>query len=312
MAKEATAISQLIFLARQRPIMDLDDEVTIALPEGRPPTRPVVHGFDDDHQVTHRISRRDMKKPLIAATIAAASIATFGITVRLTRRAPEVQVAAAAAAPAAPAPAEKPIIAPPPAPVVAPAPPPPAPKPALVDLALESQPAGATVIVVDRGQSSLAGTTPLSLSLDPSRQYDVVFTLAGRAPKLEHVDPHATQHVAVELPAPEAAPAPAPVETPPAPPPPPRHHVRAHAQARAAAAPKPSGTGVLMISAKPPCDITIDGESTGLVTPQRAIRLAAGPHKITLSNAQEHIKSSMTVTISANYPTKLIRDLMNK
>jgi hypothetical protein len=310
MAKEATAISQLIFLARQRPIMDLDDEVTVALPEGRPRTRPIVHGFDDDHQVTHRISRRDMKKPLIAATIAAASLATFGITVRLTRHAP---VAAAAAAPA---PVEKPIVAPPPvvapppAPVVAPAPPPPAPKPALVDLALESQPAGATVMVVDRGQSSLAGTTPLSLSLDPSRQYDVVFTLAGRAPKLEHVDPHATQHVAVELPAPEAEPA--PVEAPPAPPAPARHHARAHAQARAAAAPKPSGTGVLMISAKPPCDITIDGESTGLVTPQRSIRLAAGPHKITLSNAQEHIKSSMTVTISANHPTKLIRDLMNK
>lgn len=161
-------------------------------------------------------------------------------------------------------------------------------------------------MVVDRGHGSLAGTTPLSLSLDPSREYDVVFTLAGRAPKLEHVAPKASQHLAVELPAPEAAQA--PVEAP-APPAPTHHH--AHAQARVAAA-KPSGTGVLLISAKPPCDIAIDGKPTGMVTPQRSIRLAAGQHQITLSNAQQHVKSSMTVTISANHPTKLIRDLMNK
>jgi len=73
---------------------------------------------------------------------------------------------------------------------------------------------------------------------------------------------------------------------------------------------EPAGEGVLMISSKPPCEIYVDGTPTGLTTPQRAIKLAAGKHKITLVNATEKIKKTISVQIAAEQPTKVIQDLM--
>ena len=65
-----------------------------------------------------------------------------------------------------------------------------------------------------------------------------------------------------------------------------------------------------MISSKPPCEILIDGKRTGLMTPQRAIRLAPGSHRIELVNEAEAIRSTATVEISVDQPTKLIRNFM--
>jgi hypothetical protein len=65
-----------------------------------------------------------------------------------------------------------------------------------------------------------------------------------------------------------------------------------------------------MISSKPPCEIYVDGAPTGLTTPQRAIKLSAGKHKITLVNAAEKIKKTIAVEIVADQPTKVIQDLM--
>jgi PEGA domain len=73
---------------------------------------------------------------------------------------------------------------------------------------------------------------------------------------------------------------------------------------------KPAGEGTLMISSKPPCEIYVDGKATGLMTPQRAIKLAAGSHKITLVNAAEKLKKTLAVQITADQPTKVIQDLM--
>jgi len=70
--------------------------------------------------------------------------------------------------------------------------------------------------------------------------------------------------------------------------------------------------GVLMVSAKPPCEIIVDGKDTGLMTPQRAIPLAAGAHKITFVNAAQSINKTVVVKIEADKPTKLIQDLMKK
>jgi hypothetical protein len=70
------------------------------------------------------------------------------------------------------------------------------------------------------------------------------------------------------------------------------------------------GSGTLMISSKPPCEIMIDGKATGLLTPQRGIPLAAGAHKITLVNAGEHIEKTLMVQINADQPTKLVKDLL--
>jgi hypothetical protein len=72
------------------------------------------------------------------------------------------------------------------------------------------------------------------------------------------------------------------------------------------------GEGTLMVSSKPPCEIYIDGKATGLTTPQKSIALSAGSHKITFVNAAENIKKTVSVSITADKPTKLIQDLMAK
>lgn len=69
------------------------------------------------------------------------------------------------------------------------------------------------------------------------------------------------------------------------------------------------GNGVLMLSSKPPCEIQIDGKPTGLMTPQRALSLSAGTHKVTLVNPAQKIKKSFAVEITADEPTKVIQDL---
>jgi hypothetical protein len=73
-----------------------------------------------------------------------------------------------------------------------------------------------------------------------------------------------------------------------------------------------AGEGTLMVSSKPPCEIVIDGKSTGLTTPQRAITLSAGVHKVTFVNQVEGIKKTVSVSITADESTKLIQDLMKK
>ncbi len=73
-----------------------------------------------------------------------------------------------------------------------------------------------------------------------------------------------------------------------------------------------TGLGTLMIGSKPPCDIYIDGEHTGLKTPQRAIELGAGTHQVTLVNTELDIKKSFTVKIRSGKRTRAIHDLTGK
>ena len=70
------------------------------------------------------------------------------------------------------------------------------------------------------------------------------------------------------------------------------------------------GNGVLMISSKPPCEIWVDGASTGLMTPQRAMSLPAGKHKITLVSSDKAHKKTIAVEITADKSTKVIQDLL--
>ena len=67
-----------------------------------------------------------------------------------------------------------------------------------------------------------------------------------------------------------------------------------------------------LLGAKPPCDIYIDGKSTGLKTPQRDIKLSAGHHKVTLMNNEFSIKESFTVEIKAGTPTKMVKDFSDR
>lgn len=249
-------------------------------------------------------------------------------------------VAVAAAAPVAPtetAPVVAPVtpVAAAPAPAVVAPPVATAPTPGptvahLVSVRFDSQPAGATVMLVDGGKTSFLGTAPVDASVDSSRAYDVVFTLEGHPTTVQHLDAAATQHVTALLSgsapaAPQVAVAVAHAPTPAPVAPAPVHHHAApaplvpaptapeaptKARAPAKAAPAAAGTGVLMVSSKPPCDIVIDGRPTGLTTPQRAIALPAGSHRVTLVNASENLTKTVNVTITADQPTKLIQNLL--
>jgi hypothetical protein len=235
---------------------------------------------------------------------------------------------APAPAPAAPAPA--------PAPVPAPAP-----SAELVDVLFLSNPPGANVVLVDDGKTIPIGATPVSASIDASHTYEAVFALEGHQTRIEKLDPKRDRKFSIDLrsgkatiakaadaePAPAPAPAavakteptPAPKAEPKAKAEPKRESRRSKkvaaadppkAEAKKAADPAASGggSGVLMVAAKPPCEIYIDGKPTGLVTPQRSIDLPAGTHKVTLVNKDAKIKKTIAIKITAGKPTKLIQD----
>jgi PEGA domain len=76
---------------------------------------------------------------------------------------------------------------------------------------------------------------------------------------------------------------------------------------------KPAGgDGTLLLGSKPPCDILVDGSSTGLHTPQRDMKLPAGKHKITLVNDELGIKETFTVSITAGQTEKQVKDFSDK
>ena len=184
----------------------------------------------------------------------------------------------------------------------------------------------------------MLGPTPVSASLDPSHSYDVMLAVPGRAAQLRHVDLGTMHELAVDLdgdpaldkvaahdpPVPPVvvvhlAPRPPATLAPAAPP---HHHSMPHAAIvtpafdAPSAAPRPSqvapatgaGNGVLMVSAKPPCEIIIDGRATHLVTPQRSIPLTSGAHAVTLVNVSVGIKKTIAVKVDAKKPTKVIQD----
>ena len=220
-------------------------------------------------------------------------------------------------------------------------------KPVFVDVRIDSTPSGADVSLVDRGKTTFLGTTPINASVDPSRSYDVVFTYANKPTRVEHLDPRKTTRLAItlgktaktETPKADVPKAPkvdkkAITEVKVAKPTKPVAKVAepfaddtaalekklAEKKAKAATSDEPkaekavakpaSGAGVLMISSKPPCEIWVDGASTGLMTPQRAMSLPVGKHKITLVSPDKAHKKTIAVEIAADKPTKVIQDLL--
>ncbi len=207
--------------------------------------------------------------------------------------------------------------------------------PVPVTVALDSEPRGATVLLVDGSTTVTLGVTPLAHPLEPTRSYELMFTLAGHKSALVSVDPGASARVSVDMKsatvamepavakaAPRAAPAVAKVVAPRGAKVEPR---KAEPKAKPApkAAPrvtkaepvKPAAGGkggVLMLGAKPPCDIFIDGKATGLKTPQRAIKVSPGPHKVTLVNRENRITETFTIDVKAGVPTKIVKDLTKR
>jgi len=206
------------------------------------------------------------------------------------------------------------------------------------DVRIDSSPAGATVTLIDRGKRTFLGTTPIATSVDVSRQYEVELVYKDRPAVVQPLDPTTTKKLSVEIrrakpaaPAiaatevakPAAAPAPrkiapvsfADVTEKPAPKAAAPKVVKTEAPKAEAPTAEPAveeaTTGILMISSKPPCEILIDGRPTGLTTPQRALPVSVGTHKVTLINTAEKIKKTLTVQINADQPTKVIQDLMS-
>ncbi|HEY5926778.1 MAG TPA: PEGA domain-containing protein, partial [Kofleriaceae bacterium] len=257
-------------------------------------------------------------------------------------KAPSVEpIAVEPIAESAPAPQPQPVEtapAPQPPPVETASAPPPAVEPAsrvetstaTRQLPVSSQPAGATITLIENGVASVVGQTPLAVTIDPARSYDIVLTHAGYRTQLMHVD-RRTKELAIALAAEGATqqastepresrrepsepkratstqakrsdkPSTSALATTPAPRP-----------ARVATASSNAGEGTLMVSTKPPCEIAIDGVATMLTTPQRSIKLRAGKHKVTLFNTSRNIDTTIEVVIEARKPTKLIRDFMPK
>jgi hypothetical protein len=70
--------------------------------------------------------------------------------------------------------------------------------------------------------------------------------------------------------------------------------------------------GVLVLGSKPPCEIYVDGNSSGLRTPQQDLTLPIGRHRITLVNAEFKIRESFPVDITAGAPVKLVKDYSDR
>lgn len=192
----------------------------------------------------------------------------------------------------------------------------PAPQPS--GIRVRSQPSGATVTLIDSGNTWELGKTPFAVALDRARAYEIIVALPGYDTKVVQIEPQADE-VAIELapsepeptaaePAasePAASEAPAPVTKPE------RKRTRPRTpRARVAVAAPTTAKGTLMVSSKPPCEIAIDGVSTALTTPQRSIELAAGKHKVKLINRRYKIDKTFEITIEPKRATKLIKDLM--
>ncbi len=308
---------------------------------------PVVRDTDDDN-----VDFAPPKTRNLAAMIGiGAGVGVVGLLLAIALGGSSKPAAVAKVAPAAHKFTE-PVLATPtvtvPAPVAVPAPitvpVAPAPAPAIVavatppaelakpatDLAIPitSNPVGAIVTLIDDGDATVVGRTPVIAVVDPARSYEIVVAMHGRPTKIQRlVLPRGTTEVTVDL-APahveQAAPAPAPAKHVAELVPAPAKHVaelvpaptpRPAKVAKVATAPAPvaaaGDTGTLMVSSKPPCNIAIDGKVTKMVTPQRAIALSPGPHSITLTNAQQKIAKTVAVRITAKQPTKLIQDFTN-
>jgi serine/threonine protein kinase len=212
----------------------------------------------------------------------------------------------------------------------------------------ESSPPGATVSLIVDGKREALGASPAKSALDPRKTYQVLFEKAGYvsvnrpvtftgaleekvAVNLEKAGAVvADAGSATQVAAPITHPNPPPTTTAIVSPPPVSHPVTppaAHDHVATATtdtpktnaatdggdvASKPSGDGTLLLGSKPPCDILVDGSSTGQHTPQRDMKLSAGKHKITLVNDELGIKETFTVDIKPGQTEKQIKDFSDK
>jgi eukaryotic-like serine/threonine-protein kinase len=198
----------------------------------------------------------------------------------------------------------------------------------------ESNPPGATVSLIIDGKRQELGPSPARAPLDPRHTYQVLFEKPGfvsvnkpivftgvleekLAVALEKASVAAEEPPKVEPPRPTRPTPPTPPRTDP-----PKVGVGPRidppkadppkADPPKVDPPKATGTGTLAINSKPSCEIYVDGASTGLYTPQPAMKLPAGKRRITLVNNEFGIKESFAVEISPDKPARMIKDYTDR
>lgn len=215
----------------------------------------------------------------------------------------------------------------------------------------QSDPPGASIFLITDGERKLLGPSPATHRLDPRKQYSVLFEMPGyvstnrpislsgleresitvvleRATGAEPSGELDARPLPPDATPPAVAPTPPVAATPPkstpsrpaqpAPrPTPPKTQPRPPTTPKAQPpdeAPDPGevSEGTLLLSAKPPCQILIDGKATGLTTPQRELLLSVGSHRITLVNEEYSINETFTVQIKADVPAKVIKDYSDR
>ncbi|NVB83368.1 MAG: PEGA domain-containing protein [Kofleriaceae bacterium] len=202
----------------------------------------------------------------------------------------------------------------------------------------ESDPAGATVSLIVDGKRETLGPSPVKYKLDPRKTYQVLFEkpgfvsrnqpimFAGGAeenvavtlekagsqqvakvePKTEpKTEPKAESKQRTQTQVPVTRPDKGEKTEP-------KTEPKSEPKTEPKAEPAAGGQGTLLLGSKPPCDIFIDGKSTGLQTPQRDIKLSAGKHKITLVNNEFGIKETFAVDIKADATEKQIKDYSDR
>lgn len=193
----------------------------------------------------------------------------------------------------------------------------------------ESSPPGATVSLIVDGKRQTIGPSPTRAPLDPRNTYQVLFEKPGYVSVNRPIafSGGLEERVVANLEsATSAPPSPNLAPRPPSNPPPQPSHPSTPKVSHPAERPVPDKTpdpdaapdkgdgpdgkaqGVLVLGSKPPCDIAIDGNTTGLHTPQKEIKLSVGRHRITLSNGEFNIKDTFVVDIKADAPEKMIKD----
>jgi hypothetical protein len=74
----------------------------------------------------------------------------------------------------------------------------PTPTPTLASVSISSKD-GAVVTLVDNGRAVVLGATPVSATIDPSREYDLIVTKPGAPTRILHLDRAVTKHGAIDL-----------------------------------------------------------------------------------------------------------------
>jgi hypothetical protein len=312
--------------ARRAPVATPSGYPIVQEPDLDAPTDRDASGFDIDvdggdltsaHTTGFEVPAKQsfISRRMLIAAIAGAAVLTVAI---VATRGGSQKAPARAATTEAPAPVQiaQPVAAPAQQPVAAPVQPPAA-RPSTLQIPVSSNPPGALVSFVDGGHAVVVGRTPITVMVDPSQPHDIALTLLDHETQLATIPAGGMTALAVDMgpakagamkTAPQQVAVAAPRQETPAPKRIARHEAPKHVMQQVPRAETPSGSGVLMISSKPPCEIVVDGRSTHLMTPQKSIPLKPGTHTVMLVNAGAKIHKSIEVAITAKKPTKVIQD----